>query len=158
MAPDLPGEHPILLVGVACDCYGGAFLSLTSAICIPQVILIHLSNITGLNDDYSPRTMRLLVSDIGTIVWGVTAACATGPIKVCIIPRGLDPVKACADTWCFGFDFKHLTCNSAVGEQSNQRPFTVQFSSNHGNITDICTGRPGSSICGLPGIFMIRLQ
>lgn len=46
------------------------------------MILIHLSNITGLKDDYSPRTMRLLVSDIGTIVWGVTAALATGPLKV----------------------------------------------------------------------------
>ncbi len=60
-------------------------MKLNSAIFIPQVILIHLSNITGLNDDYSPRTMRLLVSDIGTIVWGVTAACATGPLKVCMM-------------------------------------------------------------------------
>lgn len=39
-----------------------------------QVILIHLSNITGLKDEYSKRTMMLLVSDIGTIVMGVTAA------------------------------------------------------------------------------------
>jgi hypothetical protein len=47
-----------------------------------QVILIHLSNITGLADDYSKRTMILLVSDIGTIVWGVTAAIASGYVKV----------------------------------------------------------------------------
>lgn len=31
----------------------------------PQVILIHLSNLTGLGH-YNKRTMRLLVSDIGT--------------------------------------------------------------------------------------------
>lgn len=28
------------------------------------VILIHLSNITGLKDDYNKRTMKLLVSDM----------------------------------------------------------------------------------------------
>mgnify|MGYP002779093805 CR=1 FL=1 len=49
---------------------------------VHQVILIHLSNITGLADDYSKRTMILLVSDIGTIVWGVTAAIASGYVKV----------------------------------------------------------------------------
>nr|AHH02100.1 BsChR2 [synthetic construct] len=38
------------------------------------VILIHLSNITGLKNDYNKRTMQLLVSDIGCVVWGVTAA------------------------------------------------------------------------------------
>nr|AHH02152.1 BsChR1 [synthetic construct] len=38
------------------------------------VILIHLSNLTGMKDDYSKRTMGLLVSDIGTIVFGTTAA------------------------------------------------------------------------------------
>lgn len=48
----------------------------------PQVILIHLSNITGLEDEYSPRTMTLLVSDIGTIVWGVTAAMTRGNLKI----------------------------------------------------------------------------
>ncbi|EFJ51427.1 hypothetical protein VOLCADRAFT_79664 [Volvox carteri f. nagariensis] len=46
------------------------------------VILIHLSNLTGLKDDYNKRTMRLLVSDVGTIVWGATAAMSTGYIKV----------------------------------------------------------------------------
>lgn len=46
------------------------------------MILIHLSNITGLKDDYSKRTMRLLVSDIGTIVWGATSAMAVGYVKV----------------------------------------------------------------------------
>lgn len=46
------------------------------------VLLIHLSNLTGLSDDYSKRTMALLVSDIGTIVMGVTAAFASGWIKV----------------------------------------------------------------------------
>jgi hypothetical protein len=47
-----------------------------------QVILIHLSNITGLNDDYNKRTMTLLVSDIGCIVMGVTSALSKGPPKV----------------------------------------------------------------------------
>ncbi|WIA30744.1 hypothetical protein OEZ86_000810 [Tetradesmus obliquus] len=46
------------------------------------VILIHLSNLTGLADDYNKRTMSLLVSDIGTIVMGVTAAIASGYVKV----------------------------------------------------------------------------
>ena len=50
--------------------------------CNLQVILIHLSNITGLNDDYNKRTMQLLISDIGTIVMGATAAMSRGPIKV----------------------------------------------------------------------------
>jgi hypothetical protein len=44
--------------------------------------LIHLSNLTGLADDYNKRTMSLLVSDIGTIVMGITAAMATGYVKV----------------------------------------------------------------------------
>lgn len=52
-----------------------------------QVILIHLSNLTGLKDDYNKRTMRLLVSDIGTIVWGTTAAMSTGYVKVGYIPQ-----------------------------------------------------------------------
>jgi hypothetical protein len=43
-----------------------------------QVILIHLSNLTGLGQ-YNKRTMRLLVSDIGTSEW--TANCA------CCLPR-----------------------------------------------------------------------
>jgi hypothetical protein len=47
-----------------------------------QVILIHLSNITGLNEEYSKRTMSLLVSDIGTIVMGATAAMSRAPTKV----------------------------------------------------------------------------
>nr|AHH02096.1 protein 85 [synthetic construct] len=42
-------------------------------LCCP-VILIHLSNVTGLSDDYGRRTMGLLVSDIATIVFGITAA------------------------------------------------------------------------------------
>nr|AHH02120.1 NsChR [synthetic construct] len=46
------------------------------------VILIHLSNVTGLKDNYSKRTMALLVSDIGTIVFGVTSAMCTGYPKV----------------------------------------------------------------------------
>jgi hypothetical protein len=46
-----------------------------------QVILIHLSNLTGLNGEYSRRTMFLLVSDLGTIVWGSSAANARGAAK-----------------------------------------------------------------------------
>lgn len=53
------------------------------------VILIHLSNITGLKDDYSKRTMRLLVSDIGTIVMGVTAAFSPTPVKITFFCLGL---------------------------------------------------------------------
>ncbi|PNH09251.1 Sensory rhodopsin-1 [Tetrabaena socialis] len=46
------------------------------------VILIHLSNLTGLQTDYSNRTMLLLVSDIGTIAMGTTAAMSAGPPKI----------------------------------------------------------------------------
>jgi len=53
------------------------------------VILIHLSNITGLKDDYNKRTMRLLVSDIGCIVWGVTAAMTVGYLKWIFFALGL---------------------------------------------------------------------
>lgn len=53
-----------------------------AALHVLQVILIHLSNLTGLADDYNKRTMSLLVSDIGTIVMGVTAAIASGYVKV----------------------------------------------------------------------------
>lgn len=51
-------------------------------LCVLQVILIHMSNITGLNSEYNKRTMALLVSDIGTIVMGVAAAFGTGYVKV----------------------------------------------------------------------------
>jgi bacteriorhodopsin len=40
------------------------------------VILIHLSNLTGMKNDYNKRTMALLVSDVGCIVWGITSALA----------------------------------------------------------------------------------
>nr|AGT48261.1 VCOMET [synthetic construct] len=46
------------------------------------VLLIHLSNLTGLKDDYSKRTMGLLVSDVGCIVWGATSAMCTGWTKI----------------------------------------------------------------------------
>mmetsp|Transcript_2452 Transcript_2452/g.6189 ORF Transcript_2452/g.6189 Transcript_2452/m.6189 type:complete len:631 (-) Transcript_2452:284-2176(-) len=45
------------------------------------VILIHLSNITGLNDDYSGRTMSLITSDLGGICMAVTAALSKGWLK-----------------------------------------------------------------------------
>jgi hypothetical protein len=54
-----------------------------------QVILIHLSNLTGLQGEYSRRTMFLLVSDLGTIVWGVSAANAKGVAKVILFCVGL---------------------------------------------------------------------
>ena len=38
------------------------------------VILIHLSNLSGMKNDYSKRTMRLLVSVIGMIVFGFYGA------------------------------------------------------------------------------------
>lgn len=46
------------------------------------VLLIHLSNVTGLNDEYSPQTMKLLTSDQGTLIFGIMAAMGTGGIKV----------------------------------------------------------------------------
>lgn len=46
-----------------------------------QVILIHLSNITGMHEEYTKRTMTLLVTDIGTIVFGTTAALTKGGLK-----------------------------------------------------------------------------
>eukprot|EP00854_Cymbomonas_tetramitiformis_P016962 gene16962-20153_t len=46
------------------------------------VILIALSNLTGLKDDYNWRTMKLLASDQGTIICGVTAAMGHGWVKV----------------------------------------------------------------------------
>ncbi|GFR44466.1 hypothetical protein Agub_g5727 [Astrephomene gubernaculifera] len=52
------------------------------------VILIHLSNLTGLKNDYNKRTMRLLVSDIGTIVWGATAAMSTGYVRAIFFVLG----------------------------------------------------------------------
>jgi hypothetical protein len=94
VAPDVPGEPAAAPVAspAARARAAGELLTATSWL---QVILIHLSNITGLNDDYSPRTMRLLVSDIGTIVWGITAALATGPIKVSggLSPRYTSPAQ-----------------------------------------------------------------
>jgi hypothetical protein len=53
------------------------------------VILIHLSNITGLKDDYTKRTMMLLISDIGCIVCGVTAALAANFVKWIFFCMGL---------------------------------------------------------------------
>lgn len=55
-----------------------------------QVILIHLSNITGLKEDYGKKTMKLLLSDIGTICFGVSAAMAhKGPLKIILFFVGL---------------------------------------------------------------------
>ena len=53
------------------------------------VLLIHLSNITGLHEEYSPRTMKLLVFDQGTILCGTTAAMSTGPVKIIFFVFGL---------------------------------------------------------------------
>jgi hypothetical protein len=53
------------------------------------VILIHLSNLTGMKNDYNKRTMALLVSDVGCIVWGTTAALSTDFIKVSTLPTSI---------------------------------------------------------------------
>nr|AHH02098.1 protein 91 [synthetic construct] len=53
------------------------------------VILIHLSNITGMHEEYTKRTMTLLVTDIGTIVFGTTAALTKGGLKVLFFFIGL---------------------------------------------------------------------
>nr|AHH02125.1 HdChR [synthetic construct] len=96
------------------------------------VILIHLSNITGLQDQYSKRTMQLLVSDLGTITMGVTAALCGNYVKwiffilgLCygvntyfhaakvyiesyhIVPKGVCRVCVRVMAWCF---FGAWTC------------------------------------------------
>mmetsp|Transcript_12019 Transcript_12019/g.30763 ORF Transcript_12019/g.30763 Transcript_12019/m.30763 type:complete len:472 (-) Transcript_12019:54-1469(-) len=54
------------------------------------VILIHLSNLTGLDEEYSARTMNLLTSDQGTICFGITAALSPhGWIKIVLFLIGL---------------------------------------------------------------------
>ncbi|GMH35170.1 hypothetical protein BSKO_03038 [Bryopsis sp. KO-2023] len=53
------------------------------------VILIHLANITGLPGDTSKRGMKLVVSDIGTIVFGATAAFTKGNFKILFYMIGL---------------------------------------------------------------------
>ena len=49
---------------------------------MPQVILVHLCNITGLESDFTHRTMQVLVSDVGAIVLGIYAAFSEGWLKV----------------------------------------------------------------------------
>ena len=45
------------------------------------VILIALSRVGTVGGTYSRRTMKLLTSDQGTIIMGITAANSQGPIK-----------------------------------------------------------------------------
>nr|AHH02128.1 CbChR1 [synthetic construct] len=45
------------------------------------VILIHLSNLSGLKNDYSMRTMRLLVSCIGMLITGMAGGLGVGWVK-----------------------------------------------------------------------------
>lgn len=47
-----------------------------------QVLLIHLSNLTGLKDDYGKGTMALLVCLLGCLVTGIMAALSRGGTKV----------------------------------------------------------------------------
>ena len=66
-----------------------------------QVILIHLSNITGLNDEYSGRTMSLITSDLGGITFAVTSAVSVG------WPKALFFMIGC----CYGAStFYHAAC------------------------------------------------
>eukprot|EP00238_Polyblepharides_amylifera_P001008 CAMPEP_0196570746 /NCGR_PEP_ID=MMETSP1081-20130531/901_1 /TAXON_ID=36882 /ORGANISM="Pyramimonas amylifera, Strain CCMP720" /LENGTH=589 /DNA_ID=CAMNT_0041887361 /DNA_START=224 /DNA_END=1993 /DNA_ORIENTATION=+ len=46
------------------------------------VLLIALSNLTGLKDDYNWRTMKLMSADQGTIICGASAAMTTGGSKI----------------------------------------------------------------------------
>jgi len=46
-------------------------------------ILIALSRVGTEGETYSRRTMKLLTSDQGTIILGITAALSKGPVKVC---------------------------------------------------------------------------
>jgi hypothetical protein len=47
-----------------------------------QVLLIHLSNLTGLKDDYGKGTMALLVCLLGCLMTGIVASLCKGPAKV----------------------------------------------------------------------------
>jgi len=53
------------------------------------VLLIALSNLTGLKDDYNWRTMKLITADQGTILFGATGALATGTVKPVFFCVGL---------------------------------------------------------------------
>mmetsp|Transcript_37645 Transcript_37645/g.93597 ORF Transcript_37645/g.93597 Transcript_37645/m.93597 type:complete len:437 (-) Transcript_37645:414-1724(-) len=53
------------------------------------VILIALSRVGASEGNYSIRTMKLLTSDQGTIIMGITAALSTGNVKVCFFFVGL---------------------------------------------------------------------
>jgi len=53
------------------------------------VLLIALSNLTGLKDDYNWRTMKLLTADQGTILFGATGAMASGSIKAVFFVVGV---------------------------------------------------------------------
>uniref|UniRef100_A0A061QPX0 O protein n=1 Tax=Tetraselmis sp. GSL018 TaxID=582737 RepID=A0A061QPX0_9CHLO len=46
------------------------------------VILVQLCNITGLESDFNDRTMQVLISDVGAIVFGVSSAFSEGPLKM----------------------------------------------------------------------------
>ncbi|CAG9467467.1 unnamed protein product [Pedinophyceae sp. YPF-701] len=59
-----------------------AWLRYMSWLLTCPVMLIHLSNITGLGEQYNSRTMRLITFDQGTLIMGVTAALATGVPKI----------------------------------------------------------------------------
>ena len=53
------------------------------------VILIALSRVGSVDGNYSRRTMKLLTSDQGTIIMGVTAAYSKGAVKICFFFVGL---------------------------------------------------------------------
>lgn len=53
------------------------------------VILIALSRVGKAEGNYSRRTMKLLTSDQGTIIMGVTAAYSKGVVKICFFFVGL---------------------------------------------------------------------
>ncbi len=56
------------------------------------VILIHLSNLTGMKNNYSKRTMTLLVSCVGMIVFGLAGGLATGWLKVRTFLSSISPL------------------------------------------------------------------
>lgn len=73
------------------------------------MILIHLSNLTGLDEEYSARTMGLLTSDQGTICFGVTAALSrNGVVKVSptlAAAQGSIPLHVSVLAWMPGVTF-----------------------------------------------------
>lgn len=79
-----------------------------------QVILIHLSNVTGLGQ-YDKRTMRLLVSDIGTSKAVLDAVPCLQPVHAGNILLVQSIVRLCSNKQCMSCVSAHTVCLLAAG-------------------------------------------